>query len=168
MQKTILLVAIVIAASLSKFGQMLDTKSSKMSKPEQDVANLVGEYGNAFIKRDTATVERVLADDFMDVNISGEMISKSQFVANLAKPVSPTAGKLEGFEANDSKVRVFGDTAVMTLRLTVIGKTAKGEAYKTVWSTVTFVAAKQKGRWQIVSTQRSPIPPPKPPTTPAN
>ena len=168
MQKTILLVALIIAISLSIFGQATFTQSGKMSKTEQAVTDLVTEYGNAIIKRDTATVERVLADDFMGVNTNGEMSSKSQVVANLAKPVSPTAGKLEGFEASDSKVRVYDDTAIVTARLTVRGQTEKGEAYKTLWATVTFVAAKIKGRWQIVSTQSSLIPPPKPATTPSN
>jgi hypothetical protein len=108
MQKTIFLVALMIATSLSIFGQTTLTQSGKMSKTEQAVTDLIGEYGNAFIKRDITTIERVLADDFMDVNTSGNMTSKSQIVANLSKPVSPTAGKLEGFEASDTKLRVYG------------------------------------------------------------
>lgn len=102
----------------------------------------------------------------MDVNPNGKMVSKLQVVADLAKPVSPTAGKLEGFEASDTKFCVYGDAALMTTRITVRGQTAKGEAYQTAWATVTFIAAKQKGQWQIVSTQSSLIPPPKPATTP--
>jgi uncharacterized protein YdeI (BOF family) len=82
MQKTIFLVALIIATSLSIFGQMLDTKSGKMSKTEQAVADLVGEFGTAIIKRDTAAMERLLADDFMEITLNGNMTSKSQYVTN--------------------------------------------------------------------------------------
>lgn len=60
MKKTIFLVAIVIAVSLSIFGQNLDTKSGKMSKTEQAVADLAKEFGDALVKRDTAAIERLL------------------------------------------------------------------------------------------------------------
>lgn len=82
MKKTIFLVAIVIAASISIFGQTTITQSDKMSKTEQEVTNLVTEYGNALVKRDTAAIERLLADDFMNITGKGEMRSKSEVVAN--------------------------------------------------------------------------------------
>jgi ketosteroid isomerase-like protein len=167
MQKTIFMAVIVIAASLSIFGQTTDTKSSKMSKTEQDLTALTTEYANALVKRDTAVIERSLADDFMDISPTGVMTSKSQLVDAFKNPVSPTAGKLEAIEASDSKIRVYSDAAVMTARVTWRGQTAKGEAYNVVRS-VTLVAVKKNGRWQIVSTQESSIPPPKPATTPSN
>jgi ketosteroid isomerase-like protein len=168
MQKTIFLVALLIATSFSIFGQTTDTKSSKMSKTEQEVADLVTEFANALVKRDTDTIERLLADDFMEITLNGNMTSKSQYVANYKKPLSPTAGKLEAFESSDLKIRVYGDAAVMSFRLKARGQNSKGEAFNQDLGMWTAVLAKIKGKWQIVSTQGSPIPPPKPATTPTN
>lgn len=162
------MVALIIATSISIFGQTTNTQTVKMSKTEQDIANLVGEYGTAIVKRDTATIECLFADDFMNISPNGEMTSKSQVVANYKKPLPPTAGKLEAFESSDSKLRVYGDTAVMTFRLTVRGQNNKGEAVSQDLGMWTVVVAKIKGQWQIVSTQGTPIPPPKPATTPTN
>ena len=104
----------------------------------------------------------------MEISTTGKMTSKSQYVANYKKPLSPTAGKLEAFETSDSKMRVYGNAAVMTFRLTFRGQNGKGEAVSADLGMWTAVAAKIKGQWQIVSTQGSPIPPPKPATTPTN
>jgi ketosteroid isomerase-like protein len=161
MQKTILLVALIIATSLSIFGQMNDKQSSKMAKTEQEVMTLAIEFANSIVKSDVGAMERLLADDFMDVSPNGTMTSKSQFIAANKNPLPANAGKLEAIDVSESKVRVYGDAAVMTARTTLRGQTANGQAYNTVNATVA-VFVKNNGRWQIAAVTVVPVPPPKP------
>ncbi len=67
MRKTIFLVALIIATSLSVFGQKTDKQSSKMSKAEQEIKALASDFANAVVKKDAVALERLLTADFIDV-----------------------------------------------------------------------------------------------------
>jgi ketosteroid isomerase-like protein len=93
---------------------------------------------------DTATLERILADDFIGVDPKGPFYDK-------AKMISDTRNSPKYFvsnHANDIKVRFYGDTAVAQGDET--WERRSGERGRFVW-TDTWV--KRDGKWQIVAAE---------------
>jgi ketosteroid isomerase-like protein len=83
----------------------------------------------------------ILADDFLCSNPDGSLVDKKQFLAQTARPVT-----ISGLTAEDVKVRIIGDVAIIHARTSYI--TADGEQrngrYTDVW-------ALRDGKWLAVS-----------------
>src|SRR5207249_958895 len=60
----------------------------------------------ALVERDRATLDRILADDFIDSNWKGELRNKSQVLAGLSKLV-PCLQRLQ-----DVKIKLYQDVVV--------------------------------------------------------
>ena len=90
---------------------------------------------------DVQRFEEILADDFLCSNPDGSLVDKNQFLAQTARPVTIT-----GLEAQDVRVRIFGDVAIIHARTSYT--TADGEQrygrYTDVW-------ARRNGKWLAVS-----------------
>lgn len=83
----------------------------------------------------------ILADDFLCSNPDGSLVDKAGFLAQTARPAT-----VRGLSAEDVKVRVLGDIAIIHARTSYT--TAEGERrngrYTDVW-------ARRDGRWLAVS-----------------
>jgi ketosteroid isomerase-like protein len=90
---------------------------------------------------DVQRFEEILADDFLCSNPDESLVDKNQFLAQTARPVTIT-----GLEAEDVKVRILGDVAIIHARTSYT--TADGEQrngrYTDVW-------ARRDGKWLAVS-----------------
>ncbi len=127
MQIRIMLIsAILIVTSLSIFGQKTDKQSGKMDT-EQNVMALARDYADAALKRDTAAMERLLADDFVRVSPNGNYETKTELITGFKTPLPENAGELLGIDINDSKVRMYDNAAVMTAKVTFRGQSATGQ-----------------------------------------
>jgi ketosteroid isomerase-like protein len=90
---------------------------------------------------DVQRFEEILADDFLCSNPDGSLIDKNQFLTQTARPVTIT-----GLEAQDVRVRILGDVAVIHARTsytTADGMQRYGR-YTDVW-------ARRNGKWRAVS-----------------
>ena len=90
---------------------------------------------------DVQRFEEILADDFLCSNPDGSLVDKNQFLAQTARPVTIT-----GLEAQDVKVRILGDVAIIHARTsytTADGAQRYGR-YTDVW-------ARRNGKWLAVS-----------------
>jgi hypothetical protein len=126
---------------------------SGLTKTEQEVMSLVGDYKDAVVKRDTATLERILDDSFTNITPDGLIVNKAGLLSLYKTPPSDDAGRFEAIAIEDSKLRMYGETAVMTARLTSRKPPANEEMTGTALYTVVLV--RKHGRWQIVSVQGS-------------
>lgn len=167
MQKTILLIAVVIAASYSIFGQTTGKQSSTAAKTEREVIALTNRFAEAVVKRDVGALEHLLADDYIDVLPDGTTASKAQIIAGNKKPLPDDAGKLEAIDVRRMKVRLYGAAALVTLHITFRGQAANRAAFSNAYTT-TAAAVKQNGRWRIASIQSTAIEPSKPAASPTN
>ena len=83
----------------------------------------------------------IFADDFLCSNPDGSLVDKAGFLAQTARPAT-----VRGLSAEDVKVRVLGDIAIIHARTRYT--TAEGERrngrYTDVW-------ARRDGRWLAVS-----------------
>ena len=99
------------------------------------------------LEDDAAFLQKPFADEYLSTGSSGATYSKAQDLAN----VTSEGTSLTSFALTDLKVRVYGDTAVVTglntTKSTFKGKDDSG-AYR-----FTDVFVKRDGRWQVVATQ---------------
>jgi ketosteroid isomerase-like protein len=128
--------------------------SSGTGHVEADLLKLEREWLDAYMKRDIAALERIEADDFNITYSNGESRTKAEELAHL-KSNSDGAGTFK-LNTEDTKVRLFGDTAVLTgiliQQLTNNGKEMNVRArYTDVW-------VKRNGRWQVVAVQLTKMP----------
>ncbi len=90
---------------------------------------------------DVRRFDEILADDFLCSNPDGSLVDKSQFLTQTARPVTIT-----GLEAQDVKVRLLGDVAIIHAR-TSYATADGGQRY----GRYTDVWARRNGKWLAVS-----------------
>lgn len=113
------------------------------------IAALDTQYQAAVKANDAATMERILADDFVLVIGSGKTFSK----ADLLKQARDKEVLYEHQEDTEQTVRVWGGTAVVTAKLWLKG-TQNGKPFdRTLWFSDTYVRT-PKG-WLYVFGQAS-------------
>lgn len=124
----------------------------KVTGTEKALLKIEEDLLAGILKGDWALFDRYMAPGFVFVGPDGSMQDKAQWMAD----AKSGALKIESSKNEDMKVRVYGDTAVVTYRSidkgTFKGMDISGQ-YR--W---TDVFIKRAGKWQIVSTQGSPIP----------
>jgi ketosteroid isomerase-like protein len=134
-------------------GASVPRDDSSRADAEKAVANLDTEYQAAVKKNDAATMNRILADDFVLVTGSGNTYDK----ADLLTEARSARVQYELQDDSEQKVRVWGDTAVITAKLREKG-TEEGRPFdKTVWFSDTYV--RTSSGWRYVFGQSSlPLP----------
>ena len=116
---------------------------------EKTVAALDTEYQAAVKNNDAATMDRILADDFVLVTGLGKTYTK----ADLLKEARSKRVTYERQEDSNQKVRVWGDTAVVTALLWAKG-TEDGKAFDyKLWFSDTYV--RTPNGWRYVFAQAS-------------
>jgi ketosteroid isomerase-like protein len=112
---------------------------------EKEIMQLERDWGDALAKRDLVAVDRILGDDHIVITKDGSVLTKAQELAKHGESAD------ELFDFEPMKVRVFGDTAVVTgghkEKSQYQGRDTSGH-YR--WMDV-FV--KRDGRWQAVASE---------------
>jgi ketosteroid isomerase-like protein len=118
---------------------------------EQKLIKLENEWADAWVKRDVAFFDRIIADDYTWTSPWGDVWTKAQDLAL----VKSGEAVIKSWVLADMKVHVYGDTAVVTGRNT-IKETYKGEdvSGQNRW---THTWVKRAGRWQCVAAHSSEI-----------
>jgi ketosteroid isomerase-like protein len=118
---------------------------------EDQIKKLETDRAAAVVKGDVATLDKETSDDYTLINMNGQMSDKSQMLNGFKSGQN----KLTVDELSDMKVRVYGDTAVVTGKANVKGimggKDATGQAM------FTRVYVKKAGHWQSVVLQQTRI-----------
>src|SRR5512138_857932 len=111
---------------------------NQVSASEDDkklVAELDAQYQAAVQKNDAATMDKLLADDFILVTGKGKTYTKS----DLLKQARGGQVVYEQQDDTDQTVRVWGDTAVITARLRAKGNDRGNPFEYTLWFSDTYV-----------------------------
>jgi ketosteroid isomerase-like protein len=124
---------------------------TKSESAEQELITLENEWADAWVKRDVAFFDRIMADDYTWTSPWGEVLTKAH---NLAL-VKSGEDVIKSWVLADIEVRVYGDAAVVSGRDT-IKETYKGEdvSSQNRW---THTWVKRAGRWQCVAAHSSEI-----------
>lgn len=141
---TILTIFLLLAGI---FGAQADSQKSDA----ETVSALDTEYQAAVERNDADTMARILADDFVLVLGNGTVHTKEELLKE-ARAKSIQYEKQVEID-NSQKVRVWGDTAVVTAKLW-LKYTYNGEAFeRKLWFSDTYV--KTKNGWKYVFGQAS-------------
>ena len=102
------------------------------------------EWGEAFERKDLATLDRLMADEYILTDPLGNVRSKAESLTAIER----NEVHFESTESDNVKIRINGDTAVVTGRSTFRGR------YKG-WSMAgryqyTDVLVKRRGAWKAV------------------
>jgi ketosteroid isomerase-like protein len=125
----------------------------KEDKLHREIENLESQWRTAVVQNDVTTINRLLADDYLGINPNGTLETKADA---LAQRRSGTV-KISSIEPTSLKVRVYGDTAVVTSRVDVQGM--DGDRDISGRYHYTRVYSRRDGEWKIVSFEASRIPP---------
>ena len=146
MRKHFLLAAsLLIAVSMPALAQTT-AKPEPNNVAEQTVLKLTQEWLAAEEHIDREVLNRIIADDFLGTGPRGTTVSKTDVI-----PAEGSGGHGLAISGLDIKVRVFGDTAIVTGR-----GVPKVKDRPELRFTVVFV--KRADRWQMVAGHLSPVP----------
>ena len=151
MNKFLLPALLMFLISLSASSQPRG-RQSRNSEVKQELIQLEKDWSTAFLKHDTATIARILADEFVGIDGRGLITNKTQEIdeAQSPKPGAPEPPFLILDEAVvDLKARVYGNTAVVNGRVIEKIRTKAGETQIQYRRTTVWV--NRQGRWQCVS-----------------
>jgi ketosteroid isomerase-like protein len=127
--------------------------SAQENDDEKTVAALDTQYQAAVKANDAATMDRILADDFVLVLGSGKSFNKTELLESARK------GDVtyEHQEDTEQKVRVYGNTAIVTAKLFLKGTQGGKPFERTLWFSDTYV--RTSSGWRYVFGQASlPLP----------
>ena len=108
---------------------------------QEEILRLENEFSQAIVKNDAEAVGRFLADDWIIVDPDGAIINKERFLG----VIESGALTHEMMQSDDTRVRIYGNTAIVTALTTTKGKFS-GQVF-TTQERATDVFVKQNGRW---------------------
>ena len=113
------------------------------SDDERQVRQLEQELIEAFRQNDTASLRRILADDFVFTDPRGVSVTKDIWLEDLGSGTFA----FESVEIEDMRVRLAGDAALVTGLVTLKARSRAG-SYNGQFGVID-VYMKREGRWQL-------------------
>jgi uncharacterized protein (TIGR02246 family) len=131
-----------------------DATKKSASDVESVLKQMEQDWTTAEINKDMTAFDRILADDWIQIDWEGKTDTKKQWLEFISSPDF----KITTARIVEMKVRRFGNVAVVTgvneEKSTIRGNDTSG---RYGW---TDVFAKRGGRWQAVASQVTPVPNP--------
>ena len=140
--------------TLALAAALMGVTGTLQASPEEDrkaVAALDTEFQAAVKRHDVATIERILHDDMVLVLGDGRTFTRADIVKSARE--KSIAYEVQDEDPGTQVVRVWGDTAVVTARLWVKGKSKDAEFDRRLWFSDTYV--RTPGGWQYAFGQAS-------------
>jgi ketosteroid isomerase-like protein len=114
---------------------------------QEELLKLEDEFTRAITNNDADALDEILADDWIIVDPDGSIIDKARFLGVIKSGILSH----ELMESIDMRVRLYGNTAVVTGLTTTKGK-FMGQHFASC-ERATDIFVKQTDRWQCVFTQ---------------
>jgi ketosteroid isomerase-like protein len=127
-------------------------RPNSMSEAEDQLRKIDREWNEAYPKGDTSALDRIIADDWMCIDGAGLLITKRELLERVAnKPSS-----FDAHVFDETTLRIFGDAAVVTGRLSGSGHDENGPFR--LQQRFTRVYVRRDNSWQAVATQVTVVP----------
>jgi ketosteroid isomerase-like protein len=123
----------------------------KSGSVEQELIKLEKGWNDALARHDWAFIDQILANDYITTDSDGVVADKAQEMVILKSGEEAVASAV----SDDFKVRIYGDTAVVTYRWNYKGQFKGKESTGQERYTDTWV--RRGGRWQCVAAHASRI-----------
>lgn len=144
---SVVMLCVVLLASVSIGGPVRTANSST----EEFIGFLEDAWVQAIVQKDFNVLNHVIADDFGGISPNGYAYTKDEAISDL----KTGAYAVKSMALDHMKVRVFGDTALVTYFQNENSKYGDEDcsgryAFTDVW-------AKRDGAWQAVASQGTPV-----------
>ena len=106
-------------------------------------------------RNDVAAHERFWAEELVYTRSAGVRTNKAEILADVRKGADP-AEPPTAYSAEDVRIQLYGDTAIVAFRL--VGK-VRGEKPETLLYLNTGTFLKRNGEWRAVAWQATRVPP---------
>jgi ketosteroid isomerase-like protein len=113
---------------------------------EEELLKIEEAFAEAIVRNDVDGIRRLVGDDWVIVDPNGEIVDRTRFF----EVIRSGALTHDMMESEDFRVRVYGDSAVVTGVTRTKGK-FMGQEFSTQ-ERATDVFVKRDGRWQCVLT----------------
>jgi len=113
---------------------------------EEELLKIEKEFAQVIVSNDLEGLGRLVADDWIIIDPNGEIVDRSRFF----EVIKSGALTHDTMESGDLRVRVYGDSAVVTAITRTKGK-FMGQEFSTQ-ERATDVFVKRDGRWRCVLT----------------
>lgn len=131
--------------SLLLFSLPAHRSAAQSARPEDEPVNLVREWLRAESASDWASLERLVADDFIGTSFGGDIVTKADIV-----PREGSGGRgWPKMTLRETTVRLYGATGVVMGRVAVEDAAHPGEF------ALTMVFIKRERGWQMVAAHLS-------------
>ena len=151
----LIIITITPVLSQSKPNRTTQTKSRTVQtvEIETELKKLERAWFDALVASDTTTINQILAEDFIAMGNDGSFINKPEMIGLM----SSGGLKLNQIKTEEFKLRLYGNTAVVTGRAIFIGnqQTLRPNSYIEIWVRRPYTSGKT--RWQAVSYSSTPI-----------
>ena len=139
---------IVVAALLVALGR---AATADVADDERDLKQLSADIQAAVVKEDLAFLQGVLHEDYVHTRPNGIVWDRTGFLESVKQDEAPPNVNYETLTATDVRVRLLGDTAILTGRSGIKSDDAQGTLKgETRW---TRVFVRHKGKWKAVAFQ---------------
>ena len=149
MKQIFAIVTVILATALFAAAQ-----TSADKKVEVELLRIQREMIDTSLRGDKSAFERYTADTYIETDFNGAVTTRARILDNFLTPppsMKPT------LEIQDVQVQVYGDTAVMSSRGNYRAE-ANGQKITNSFRT-TDVWLRRDGRWQMIASHDSQIPP---------
>ncbi len=138
--KTITVCAVLVFAASFVDAQTKGQQERKSIKAEQELLRIENDRNGALLRGDTAATALLLADDFFEITANGKIRQRAQILAESESGEM----KFDFRRVEETKVRVYGATAVVNARVTRKGRYKGQEFNDQAW--YTRVSVKRRGQ----------------------
>ena len=139
--------AVFASAALLVFATLCISASAQ--SVEDQIKKMETDRAASIVKGDIDALAKVTADDYTLITAAGAMSDKAQMISAFKSGQS----KITVDDVSDMKVRVYGDTAIVTGKVNVKGTLAGKDATGTQLYTRVYV--KKGGHWTSVALQQT-------------
>ena len=119
---------------------------------EDELLRIEEAFAEAIVRNDLESMGRLVADDWVVIDPNGEIVDRTRFF----EVIKSGALTHDTMDSEDFRVRVYGDSAVVTAITSTKGK-FMGEEFITR-ERATDVLVRREGRWQCVLTHLTRLP----------
>ena len=146
-RNTILTILLLIVSSFALAQTSEQKRKGESSNVEHDILKLDAELFDAISRADVEVRDRIAADDLIYITHYGSALNKAEWIAHVTKPAPPNSKQIR----DELSVRILGDTAIVTGRLTM--KIVLPQSIGKVQSRYINVYAKRQGQWRLITAQ---------------
>src|SRR5205807_1569057 len=139
----------ILAIAFSAAAQTLADK-----QVEAELLRIQREMIDTSLRGDKSAFERYAADTYIETDFNGAVTTRARILDNF---LTPPASIKPTLEIQDVQVQVYGDTAAMSSR-GIYRAEANGQKITNSFRT-TDVWLRHDGRWQLIASHDSQIPP---------